>query len=94
MVSRPVACDAELVKEVRGFTRKNAFEFQASQQIGLRFFRRSKKSCACRSRLSEQFSELPKLDEAGIGIVLKIVFRQCPEAHQLRAISFEKAKIS
>ncbi len=31
---------------------------------------------------------------AGIRVVLKIVFGECPEAHQLRAIGFEKAKIS
>jgi hypothetical protein len=81
VVTGAVAGDADLVKEVGGLTRQEAFEFQPAQQVGLRFFRRSKKSCTCGGCLGEQLTELAELDEAGIGIVLKIMFGERPEAH-------------
>jgi hypothetical protein len=61
-MSRAIAGDAELMKEIAYFARNDAFEFQAPEEIGLLFLGRSQQSRLRGRELGKDFAELAKLE--------------------------------
>jgi hypothetical protein len=86
---RFVAGDPHLVKKVGDFSRNHAFEFQATEQVGLRLLWARKQAGLCSGELSEQLAELAKLDEGGAGIIAKVPLGRSAKPHQLH-IMFRK----
>ena len=89
-----IAKDAQAMKEVGNLGRHNPFKAEPAQQIGLRFVARLVEAGLGGDELREQFAELAKLDQACVGIVMKIAFGKGSQPHELSVVRFKEAKIA
>jgi hypothetical protein len=88
-----VTYDADLMKQVCRLVGKDALEFQAPEELGLLFWRRRKHTRFGRRQLRQDFAELAKLNNAGIGIFLEIAFSQGAKTHKLRVLLAQEIEI-
>jgi hypothetical protein len=88
-----VSSHAKLMEEITNLARRNAFEIQTSQQIGLRLVDRSIETSLGRDQLRQHLTELAELNEAGAGIVPEVALRQRTESHELGVVLRQESKI-
>jgi len=92
-VGRLVAGDPELMEQFSNLARHHLFEFEAPEQVGLLFVGRRQEARFRRRELGEEFSELAKLDQARIRIVLKVTLREPAQAHELHVVGRQKGEV-
>jgi hypothetical protein len=90
---RGIAADPHLMEEVCDLTRQHTLEFEAPQQIGLRFIRLRQLPSFCGRQLSKQFRELPKLHKRCVWIVAKIPLGQGAKTGELHVMLGKDAEI-
>jgi D-serine deaminase-like pyridoxal phosphate-dependent protein len=88
-----VSGDAQLVKEVAGFARQRVVDLQALQEIGEGLVRCREQADTRGKLLCKPLRELAQLDEAGVGIWLKVALRQRAEPDQLRVVLTQELKV-
>ena len=90
---RLVADDPHLVKEIGDLGRNHPLEFEAPEQVRLRFVRAGELSGFRSGQLGQQFAELPKFDQAGVRIIAKISLGQCAKARELHVMLGQEPKV-
>ena len=74
----PHSRSPNLAKELCHLPREDALVLKAPEQLVLRLLHRHKQTHAGGRQLGQQFRELPKFQDAGVGIVREIAFRKFP----------------
>jgi hypothetical protein len=80
------------VKEIGDFGRNHPLEFETPEQIRLLLVWACEQASFRSRQLGEQFPELPKLDERGVGIMDKIPLGQGAKAHELHVMLRKEAE--
>jgi hypothetical protein len=81
------------MKEIGDLEWQHAFEFEAAEQIRLRFIRLRKLPGFRGCQLGQQFGKLPKLHQRCVWIVAKIPFGQGAKTGELRVMRGKKAEV-
>ena len=90
---RVVACLAHLGKQPADFAWNDALVLQSPEQIDLHFSRRGEEPYVRGGELGEQFSQLAKLQEASVRVILKVALGEHPKTHELLVVRLEMSKV-